>query len=887
MDPSQPPARAALLTPTQIQQQQRPSLSYFIFLSILFFMISNNNSSDMILATPEGEATLQRMKTNLAKREGKREGLARWLGVQGNQTEWEEQHGWEKRNETGEWTPGNSSATVIEFHPDPNVNPVLLPGFKRLLVESRVPNALYHQNLTGFVRGEWRTADWSLKGLGLEETWNTTEMRRPVVVDKEKDGKAAEEEQTRLEGVEDNPASPAVAIVSRRQLNSTLPPSPPELVNTTITHNRTRLRHDFPFFASPANNNQGGKGKVSFNLREEQSTAVGPIKPLQEGRGDGELLELVQVTEEWQKAGPVTWLKGDVTFSPQDGSEDLVLDIEGYHFLSPGTFYAYLTPSFIRSHLFDAISLPLFDGSLRGNQSASAAGRVALGETDRRVMEDRREIENGVIRRDEGAPDTTTPECIFTLYGSLSPLPPSVTPTLYTEFYSTLFHPTGSSLPPLPPTTVSYTLYSPNCGIVLEGEAESLMTVSLWQRALGYASLMGVVQVVLCLLVVRQMERGGPGSAGKIAYTTVAVQAAMDAYFFIIQFTIGIVTTNRSSLPLLVPAFFALVSSLIFGMRYAAQIRAAAPPPIRRTPPPAPAPPPPPPEPEPTQQERAARAAERRANAGEEEGEEETEPLVQPAPAATTTTPVVAEQERDWPYVAGGLVAALIAGFTILTWGWMSVILILIYSYWFPQIVLNVQRGAARQTLRREYVLGTTVCRLVLPTYFWGWKENVLAVETSPWIYALILYSTLQATLLILQDTRLGARFFLPRPLLAWLDLTETESWEYHPLPSPSSDLEASSTTSLGPATEEGMAKEDCPICLEGIRISPPRLGASKEAAELGTGMGMLEWEKERAELRWGYMVPPCGHLAHTECLEGWIAVKSVCPSCRARLPPL
>lgn len=44
---------------------------------------------------------------------------------------------------------------------------------------------------------------------------------------------------------------------------------------------------------------------------------------------------------------------------------------------------------------------------------------------------------------------------------------------------------------------------------------------------------MGVVQVVLCLLIVRQMERGGPGSQGKVAYTTVAIQAAMDSYFFV------------------------------------------------------------------------------------------------------------------------------------------------------------------------------------------------------------------------------------------------------------------------------------------------------------------------------------------------------------------
>lgn len=159
-------------------------------------------------------------------------------------------------------------------------------------------------------------------------------------------------------------------------------------------------------------------------------------------------------------------------------------------------------------------------------------------------------------------------------------------------------------------------------------------------------------------------------------------------------------------------------------MRYAAQIRAAAPPPVRRAPPPTttttaavvPTPPP-----EPTQQERAARAAERRA-AGEgereEEEEEETEPLVQPT-APVVVAPVV-EQEKDWPYselssssvpefesqvdpppslafaVVGGLVIALLAGLTILTWGWMSVVLILIYSYWSgcPLLPSDLERRA-------------------------------------------------------------------------------------------------------------------------------------------------------------------------------------------------
>ena len=128
-----------------------------------------------------------------------------------------------------------------------------------------------------------------------------------------------------------------------------------------------------------------------------------------------------------------------------------------------------------------------------------------------------------------------------------------------------------------------------------------------------------------------------------------------------------------------------------------------------------------------------------------------------------------------------------------------------------------------------------------------------------------------------MQDSRFGARFFLPRPLLSRMDLAETETWDYHPL-LPPPDLEAGA---LG--NEEGNAKEDCPICLSPIQIAPARSGPAVKEKDAGE----VDREKERQELRWGYMIPPCGHVAHTECLESWIEIKSVCPSCRARLPPL
>ena len=72
--------------------------------------------------------------------------------------------------------------------------------------------------------------------------------------------------------------------------------------------------------------------------------------------------------------------------------------------LSQGTVYAYLTPSFVRSHLFDAVALPFIHSpelvDAAENLTAQAVGHVMLKEVDRRLLEDRQEVSSGVIRRD-------------------------------------------------------------------------------------------------------------------------------------------------------------------------------------------------------------------------------------------------------------------------------------------------------------------------------------------------------------------------------------------------------------------------------------------------------------------------------------------------------
>lgn len=289
------------------QRQQRPSLSYFLFLSVLFWVISSNNApSDAFATRDERDQALERMRSQLQRRQAKREGLAQWLGV-GNRTLWDEQH--TSKLDNGTVVPINGSfLEPIEFKPDNHVNNALLPRIQQLTTRSfTTGETIYPQNLTGFVRGDWRMeTGWTWEKLGLPEAFNTTEVREEVVQPKAND--------TRVSAgmlpprVEDNPASPAQIV--RRQLphngnmssNGTTFESIKRFVNVTVTTNRTEARGDFDYARS---------GKVSFNLREEQTRAVGPFKTLKANRPDGELLVLNSsaVTGDWHRAGLATYLR--------------------------------------------------------------------------------------------------------------------------------------------------------------------------------------------------------------------------------------------------------------------------------------------------------------------------------------------------------------------------------------------------------------------------------------------------------------------------------------------------------------------------------------------------------------------------------------------------
>ncbi|GAA6014004.1 hypothetical protein JCM11491_003484 [Sporobolomyces phaffii] len=920
-----PPPNGAV----QTQVGQRPNISYFLFLSLMFYLLNYNNSaasSPLAFATPAASnsstSPYAQARHRLLLREARYEGLSRWLGASNASNL--DSHGWLNSTYFPEATSNASTALrVTPFVPeDPREAPVVARDLLGGIMSRMEPlhhSRVYPQNLTGFVKGGWHARNYTFEQLGLNETWSVESRRRRT---------PAKLQEADSASTDSTAADPTSTILEARQLatsssavvenNATVPLNSTTPANSTYetfstTYNRTELRGSFPFAYQP----RSSANKALFNLREVQLSATGPIVPLpSDGRDldDAKLLQLREPGnwEDWERKGPVTYLGGDLTISVEEGTfkgQQTTIDIEAAHLLSSGLIYGYATPNFIRSHVVETVSLPFYANSSsttrsqfhETNLTAHAVGRAMLKEVERRLKNDFDRLNETLAeqeRNDSGGSggggedtsdlDLTTPQCIFRFYGSLAPLPSYYTPSLYSEFYASLFRPTGSSLPPPPSQTLRYVLSSSNCGLVIEGQGTFLPTPLLWTRTKDFALLIGFGQLVIVALLVRHLEKTAtrPGTIVNVASASIGIGCIVDAYVFVLLLTAGVVTsTTRSSLPLFLPSFLALLSSLLFGMRYVSMIRAAAPIPVHQpvvatTRPTAETPTPPLP---PSREELAAQAAERRAR-GEEPLPDGAEDESSSALGVTPSVPAVAaEQESYWHLVPvsekinlGLMLLGLFGSIAIVVkYGWIAWLMSIVYSYWLPQIILNIQRGTARQSLTTEFIVGTTFARLILPVYFYGYSDNILDVDVSPWIYVLILYSSTQALVLVLQSRpSFGARFFLSQRVLDLMDLRQVHSWDYHQALSSSKLLDID--VSL---REEGRSEEDgptCSICMDTIAVRPTK-------QEIDLSGSVLAGERVRA----AYALTPCGHLLHAQCLQEWLNVRSICPECRTGLPSL
>ncbi|XP_054815238.1 transmembrane E3 ubiquitin-protein ligase FLY1-like [Prosopis cineraria] len=319
-----------------------------------------------------------------------------------------------------------------------------------------------------------------------------------------------------------------------------------------------------------------------------------------------------------------------------------------------------------------------------------------------------------------------------------------------------------------------------DCFSPLTLNATSVNIEVYYNKAVNYTLMVTFISFLQVLLLIRQMEHSNTQSgAAKVSIIMIGQQAIMDAYLCLLHLTAGILVESLFN-AFATAAFFKFVVFSIFEMRYLLAIWKA------------------------------------------------NRPLSNGEGWETMRRELSALYIRFYGILIGGIL--LMYQFH----NYLRPILLLMYSFWMPQIITNVIRDS-RKPLHPHYILGITATRLAVPLYIFGCPKNFMRIEPDEsWCLCLAVFIGLQAAILLLQNY-LGSRWFIPRQILP-------EKYSYY--------------RRFGQNTNHAT---DCVICMTAIDLS------------------------QRSN---DCMVTPCEHFFHSGCLQRWMDIKMECPTCRRPLPP-
>ena len=234
--------------------------------------------------------------------------------------------------------------------------------------------------------------------------------------------------------------------------------------------------------------------------------------------------------------------------------------------------------------------------------------------------------------------------------------------------------------------------------------------------------------------------------------------------------------------------------------------------------------------------------------------------------------------------------------------------MLLLYSFWVPQIIHNVVTEA-KKPMHPYYLCGMSVTRLVAPLYMFANQGNFLkeVYPESPinifMCQLLVLWVSIQSGILYAQS-HLGARFFIPAQFLP-------PKYDYH-RPVPASLL--SPDDEIANPTEQLQKERELPKTevrslvvsnrdlnsrgsgarnrKEGNRVKGETVMTAETLTQVPTSPGApsciecsICYNNIDTTNREAYMIAPCNHIFHRECLQQWMDVKMECPICRLNLP--
>ncbi|PRT55182.1 Transmembrane E3 ubiquitin-protein ligase 1 [Wickerhamiella sorbophila] len=401
-----------------------------------------------------------------------------------------------------------------------------------------------------------------------------------------------------------------------------------------------------------------------------------------------------------------------------------------------------------------------------------------------------------------------------------------------------LRNPQGRPIKKATPLKIEGMLYSPDCGIAFNLSSSGEPTVTFAQRSRLYAvvllfSLIGVA----ALLGLQMNATRTPSMVTRVSLWSIAISSLVDGQVCIWALLISL--GSDVAFTFIAVSFVAFALTGIFEIRYIEMIYKA----------------------QLTEWAATARV----------DGLPETE------------TPQMPEDREVASRVSSRFYLVSMVFFAVsvlslewsngLRWFYERVVLLVIYSNWIPQIILNVRKGS-QTVLLPAFVVCTALLRLVPVEYFLLYSKNLGHHHYAPNLgWFLMGWQWIQVLLLISQHF-FGPRFFLPAHMVQPV-------YDYHPILT--TDIEHGLNTEEPPVTEEGPVLEpeengvvkhvSCAICMNHVDLIICEEGSPPGPAALVA--------------RRKYMVTPCRHIYHTECLEEWMQSQLQCPICRNPLPPI
>lgn len=341
-----------------------------LFLSLLIYLMNQNQAQTGNLirsasSSSSSSAAYDSHQSQLLLREARRQGIARWLGLDNSSNPYLESKYYPRiANGTASPTTISNDTTaeaaraykVMPFVPDtePELEPVYDLVTDLFAARAEPPHHhLYLQNLTGFAKGHWEPLPFTYSDLGLNETWiEETRSLAPPASDAPAAPVPAPEEEEDDEGVEVAQAlAEQPVLLIRRQsdtANETTSAATTSPETNVVVYNRTLQRGTFPWLDnSPPSSSPAKRSEThhaTFNLRSLQTSATGPVLRRSSGEDedendeDGHVLRVKDSSsmtgwQEWEKLGPVVYVGGKLTLhaparSGSGSGEDEVTELD-------------------------------------------------------------------------------------------------------------------------------------------------------------------------------------------------------------------------------------------------------------------------------------------------------------------------------------------------------------------------------------------------------------------------------------------------------------------------------------------------------------------------------------------------------------------------------